>query len=172
MGILSGAPKNEPLHYGEIYGVWSALLKAKSSIAANQTLLNHAGDRELRELIEEAIKMGQDESRQLEELLIEHQIQVPPSPPARAKAGIDQIPDGARFQDPEIAASIAASTGTAMTADSQMIAQCVREDVGLMFAQFHTQKVAFAAKTLRLSKEKGWLIPPPLYQIKEMAHQG
>lgn len=172
MGILSGAPKNEPLHYGEIYGVWSALLKAKSAIAANQTLLNHAGDRELRQLIEEAIKMGQGEARQLEELLIEHQIQVPPSPPARAKASIDQIPDGARFQDPEIIASMAASTGTAMTADSQMIAQCIREDVGLMFAQFHTEKVAFAAKTLRLSKEKGWLIPPPLYQIKEMAHQG
>ncbi|TFE00486.1 DUF3231 family protein [Jeotgalibacillus salarius] len=171
MGILSGSPKNEPLHYGEIYGVWSALLSAKSSIAANQTLLNHAGDRELRELIEEAIKLGQDESRQLEELLIEHQIQVPPSPPARAKASIDQIPDGARFQDPEIIVSVGMSTGAAMTAASQMITQCIREDVGLMFAKFHTEKVAFAAKTLRLSKEKGWLIPPPLYQVKEMAHQ-
>ncbi|TKH09184.1 hypothetical protein FC697_27455, partial [Bacillus wiedmannii] len=26
MGILSGNPQNEPLHYGEVFDIWSALL--------------------------------------------------------------------------------------------------------------------------------------------------
>ncbi|WP_227397091.1 DUF3231 family protein [Jeotgalibacillus aurantiacus] len=171
MGILSGSPKDEPMHYGEVYGVWTALLTANGNVAAYQTMRNHAGDRDLQELLEEAIKLGERESRQLEELLIENQIQVPPAPPARAKANLDQIPAGARFQDPEIAASLTMSTGAGITAASQMITQCVREDIGLLFEQFHTQKVAFAAKNLRNSKEKGWLIPPPLYQVREVEYQ-
>lgn len=29
MGILSGNPKNEPLHYGEVFGIWSFYLHHK-----------------------------------------------------------------------------------------------------------------------------------------------
>ena len=28
MGILSGNPQNEPLHYGEVFDIWSYLLVA------------------------------------------------------------------------------------------------------------------------------------------------
>jgi hypothetical protein len=38
----------------------------------------------------------------------------------------------------------------------------VREDIAMMFGQFHIQKTALGAKVLRLNKEKGWLVPPPL----------
>lgn len=37
MGILSGNPKKEPLHYGEVFGTWSYLLAAKGLIAGYQT---------------------------------------------------------------------------------------------------------------------------------------
>ena len=29
MGILSGNPQNEPLHYGEVFDIWSYLLAAQ-----------------------------------------------------------------------------------------------------------------------------------------------
>jgi hypothetical protein len=32
MGILSGNPKDEPLHYGEVFGLWSAILVAKAAL--------------------------------------------------------------------------------------------------------------------------------------------
>jgi hypothetical protein len=35
-----------------------------------------------------------------------------------------------------------------------------------MYGQFHAQKMALGAKVLRLNKEKGWLIPPPLHLKK------
>lgn len=47
MGILSGNPKNEPMHYGEVFGTWSFLLTAKGMVAGYQTHLNHAGDEDL-----------------------------------------------------------------------------------------------------------------------------
>ena len=47
MGILSGNPTDEPMHYGEVFSTWSFLLTAKGAIAGYQTHLNHAGDEDL-----------------------------------------------------------------------------------------------------------------------------
>ncbi len=52
-----------------------------------------------------------------------------------------------------------------LVAASSIIGQCIREDIGALFAKYHATKMALGLRILRLSKEKGWLIPPPL-QIK------
>lgn len=47
--------------------------------------------------------------------------------------------------------------------------QSLREDIGTMFGQFHMSKAQFGARLLRMQKEKGWLVPPPLHlQVPEM----
>ena len=33
MGILSGNPKEEPLHYGEVFDLWSSVLAGNGMIA-------------------------------------------------------------------------------------------------------------------------------------------
>ncbi|UYV51640.1 DUF3231 family protein [Priestia megaterium] len=40
-----------------------------------------------------------------EKLLNENEVAFPPAPPERSKAGLDDIPCRARFQDPEVAAA-------------------------------------------------------------------
>ena len=105
MGILSGNPTDEPMHYGEVFSTWSYLLTAKGLIAGYQTHLNHAGDEDLQKLLEEAIQGGQQEIKQIETLLKENGIGLPPTPPERPKACLEDIPAGARFADPEIAAA-------------------------------------------------------------------
>ncbi|EDW22074.1 DUF3231 family protein [Bacillus sp. FSL K6-4563] len=166
MGILSGNPTDEPMHYGEVFGTWSYLMVAKSLVAGYQTHLNHAGDEDLQKLIEEAIQGAQQEIKEIETLLKENGIGLPPTPPERPKACIDDIPVGARFQDPEIAAGLSANIASGLVSCSTIMGQSIREDIAMMFGQFHTQKAAFGAKVLRLNKEKGWLIPPPLHHSK------
>lgn len=166
MGILSGNPKDEPMHYGEVFSTWSFLLACKQSIAGCQTKINHTGDEDLRRLLEECIQQCQQEEKQIEALLKENGVALPPAPPERPKACLEDIPVGARFQDPEIAAHLSVSLGSGLVACSGVIAQCIREDIAMMFGQFHTQKATIAAKALRLSKEKGWVIPPPLHHSK------
>ena len=34
MGILSGNPQNEPLHYGEVFDIWSYLLAHRVRLQA------------------------------------------------------------------------------------------------------------------------------------------
>lgn len=166
MGILSGNPTDEPMHYGEVFGTWSYLMVAKGLIAGYQTHLNHAGDEDLQKLIEEAIQGGQQEIKEIETLLKENGIGLPPTPPERPKACIDDIPVGARFQDPEIAAGLSANIASGLVSCSTIMGQSIREDIAMMFGQFHIQKAALGAKILRLNKEKGWLIPPPLHHSK------
>lgn len=164
MGILSGNPKNEPMHYGEVFGIWSFLVGAKGMIACYQTHLNHTGDTDLHELLEEALKQKEQEVKQIEALLKENGVGLPPTPPERPKANLESIPVGARFMDQEIAASLAADVAAGLVACSTIMGESIREDIAMMFGQMHTQKAAFGAKVLRLNKEKGWLIPPPLHQ--------
>lgn len=168
MGILSGNPQNEPMHYGEVFGAWSYLSVAKGLHAGYQTFANHTGDNDLKKLIEEAIQGFKQEITQTEELLKINGVGLPPTPPDRPTADLESIPVGARFADPEISAAISMDIAAGLVACSQIIGQCIREDIALLFGQFHTAKAILGAKFLKLNKEKGWLIPPPLHlQVPE-----
>ena len=168
MGILSGNPQDEPMHYGEVFGTWSYLSVAKGLHAGYQTFANHTGDDDLKKLIEEAIQGLKQEISQTEELLKANGVGLPPTPPDRPTADLESIPVGARFADPEISAAISMDIAAGLVACSQLIGQSIREDIGLMFGQFHTAKALLGAKFLKLNKEKGWLIPPPLHlQVPE-----
>ncbi len=166
MGVLSGNPKHEPMHYGEVFGIWTFVTVAKGMVASYQTHLNHTGDEDLRKLIEEAIQQSKQEVQELETLLKENGIGLSPTPPERPNASLEDIPIGARFQDPEISAALAASIASGLVTCSTLIGEAVREDIAMIFGQIHTQKATIGAKVLRLSKEKGWLIPPPLHHFE------
>jgi Protein of unknown function (DUF3231) len=166
MGILSGNPQEEPLHYGEVFGTWSYLMTANASVASYQMQLNHAGDDDLKKLLNDSIEAGQEEIKQVQKLLKENGIGLPPASPEPPKACLDDIPTGARMPDPAIAAALSASISAGLVACSAIIGQSIREDVAAMFGQFHMAKAQLGAKILKLNKEKGWLIPPPLHKNK------
>lgn len=132
-------------------------------IAAYQTLYNHTGDEDLAKIIEEAIEGMQEENKKLIDILKINGIGLPPAPPERANANLEDIPVGAKFNDSEIAAKISVDIAAGLVACSQAIGMSTREDVALMYGQFHTAKAQLGAKLLRLNKSKGWLVPPPLH---------
>ncbi|WP_062356698.1 DUF3231 family protein [Bacillus kwashiorkori] len=166
MGILSGNPKEEPLHYGEVFALWSYLFTTNSCISAYQTLINHVGDGDLKKLMEEVINACQNEVKQIEIILKENEVGLPPTPPERPHASLDEIPVGARFLDNEVSAKVGADIATGLVSCSTIIGESIREDIAVMFGQFHTTKATLAAKSLRLNKEKGWITPPPLHKSK------
>jgi hypothetical protein len=166
MGILSGNPKEEPLHYGEVFDVWASQLVGNSMVAGYQLMNNHAGDDDLKKLLIEAIENCKQEQKQIEELLKENGIGLPPAAPEPPEVCLEDIPVGARIQDPAIAATLSADIAAGLVLCSQVIGKSIREDVAMMYGQFHIQKAALGAKVLRLNKEKGWIIPPPLHLNK------
>lgn len=165
MGILSGNPKNEPMHYGEIFSVWTASTLAKGMVSCYEAYLNHAGDKDLKKILNDLLDQAKLEIKECDELLTENGIAPAPVLPERPPVKLEDIPAGARFTDPEIAAKIAADTSLGLVACSQVMGQSIREDIGALFAKYHLTKTALGLRILQMNKEKGWLIPPPL-QIK------
>lgn len=164
MGIMDGNPKNEPMHYGEVIGTWAYLGANNGLISGYELFINHAGDKDLIKLLQEAIKMMKNENDDLLKLLKVNGVTPPPSLPERPNADHEEIPVGARFSDPEISAAISINVGQGLVSCSEVMGQCLREDIAFMFGKYHTERALFGAKLLRLNKEKGWIIPPPLHK--------
>ncbi|RKD24468.1 hypothetical protein BEP19_08760 [Ammoniphilus oxalaticus] len=171
MGVLSGNPQQEPMHYGEVFGVWSWLASTKGLLVGYQTLMNHAGDQDLKKFLEDSIRSMKGEVEQVEALLKANGVELVPTPAEKPIADRDSIPVGARFTDMEISASLTRDFATGLVACSAVIGECIREDIAIMFGQFHLTKAQFGARLLRMNKEKGWLVPPPLHkEAPELVH--
>ncbi|MFD1774973.1 DUF3231 family protein [Paenibacillus rhizophilus] len=164
-GILGGNPKEEPMHYGEIFNVWSASMAAKGTVSCYRAYLNHAGDHDLKKVLGSLIDQAELEISECDKLLEDNGIASAPILPHRPEAKLEDIPVGARFTDPEIAAKIAAENAVGLVACSQAMGQSIREDIGTLFAKYHATKASLGLRILHLNKKKGWLIPPPL-QVK------
>jgi hypothetical protein len=163
MGIMDGNPKKEPMHYGEVIGVWAFIGANNGLISGYEAFVNHAGDDELIKLLEEAVKIMKAENKALEQILKDNGIAPPPSLPGRPKAKAEEIPVGARFSDPEISAAVSINVGQGLVSCSQVMGQCLREDIATMFGKYIAERAMFGLKLLRLNKEKGWIVPPPLH---------
>lgn len=164
MGILSGNPQDEPMHYGEVYGLYTQLSVAKAALDGYQVYYNHTGDKDLKEFIKDVINTSiKPEIKDIEEILLKNDIAVPPTPSERPSVDIEQIPVGARFQDVQVAYAIAKDIAGGITSMSALISQCIREDIAMMLVQQNAKSIKDGAVLLQIMKEKGWLVPPPLH---------
>lgn len=164
-GILNGNSKDEPLHYGEIFTLWSASTMAKGTVSCYRAYLNHAGDKDLKKVLGALIDQAELEISECDAILADNGLGTAPSLPDRPQVNLEDIPVGARFSDPEIAAKIGAENAAGLVACSQAMGQSIREDVGGLFAKYHLTKAGLGMRILKMNKEKGWIIPPPL-QVK------
>ncbi|TKH07773.1 DUF3231 family protein, partial [Bacillus wiedmannii] len=97
-------------HYGEVFDIWSALLTVQGAIAGYQVYINHTGDEELKKFLNNLIENDMNsEVEELKALLKVNGVALPPAPPERPVASIEDIPPGARINDAEIAAAVSAS---------------------------------------------------------------
>ena len=131
-------------------------------VSCLQAYQNHAGDKDLKEILNEMLEQSKEHIKECDELLLANGITPAPAFPTRPEAKFEDIPIGARFMDQEIAAAIALDNSAGLVLCSQNIAMSIREDIGATFAKYHAVKLKNAAKILRMNKDKGWLIPPPL----------
>ncbi len=166
MGILSGNPKEEPMHYGEIIEVWSYSTKVKGMLSAYQALKCHAGDKDLRNMLDQLIDQSQKAITECDKLLTDNGITPAPAYPERPEEKLEDIPAGARFTDPEIALRISADVSAGLIACSTIIGSSIREDIGALFTKYHGILLTLAGQILRMNKDKGWLLPPPLHMEK------
>ncbi|MDF2606295.1 MAG: hypothetical protein K0S34_485 [Bacillales bacterium] len=164
MGILDGNPKKEPLHYGEVFSIWSYLVGLNASLVLYQLLINHTGDEDLINLLKDKIHTVKGHSEELEEILKENGVELPEKPAEKPICDRDNIPVGAKFNDPEVAASVEREIIAGLIACSGIMGMSIREDIALLFEGYHTTVAQYGLRLLRIKKDKGWLVVPPLHK--------
>ncbi|MGY0691696.1 DUF3231 family protein [Virgibacillus sp. FSP13] len=163
MGMLNSKPQEEPLHSGEVFHLWSYLHSSKAVLVTMQVLINHTGDNDLKVYLEELLESGfTQEEQQVEAILKETGIRLPPAPPDRPNVEVQDIPAGARFNDSEIASLVQKELMTGKIFCSYIMGISIREDIRTMFGEFHTQKEEYEVKLMKIMKEKGWIVSPPI----------
>lgn len=163
MSVLGNKPQEEPLHSGEVYYLWSYLYNTKGNLVTMQVLINHTGDHDLKVLLEDLLESCfTQEEQQVEALLKETGIRLPPAPPDRPNVEVQDIPAGARFNDSEIALLIQKELMNGRVMCSYITGISIHEDLRSMFEEFQTQKEEYELKLLQLTKEKGWIVSPPI----------
>ena len=163
MGVLNNKAREEPLHSGEVFNLWSYLYSLKGTLVTLQVLINHTGEQDLKVFLEDLLEnVFTQEEQQVEALLKESGIRLPPAPPDRPNVEVQDIPAGARFNDSEIAVLMQKELMTGRLLCSYIIGIAIREDLRTMFSEFSTQKEEYELKLLKVMKEKGWLVSPPI----------
>ncbi|MFC4559833.1 DUF3231 family protein [Virgibacillus kekensis] len=161
--MILSKPQEEPLHSGEVFNLWSYLFATKATLVTMQILTNHTGDQDLKDLLDDLTENSfTQEDQQTETILKEAGIRLPPAPPDRPNVELQDIPAGARFNDAEIAGLVQKELITGKITCSYIMGISTREDIAELFGDFHTQKAEYETKLLKLMKEKGWLVSPPI----------
>lgn len=153
----------EAFHSGEVYNLWSYLYDTKAYTVTLQILINHTEDEALGDFLDDLLENGvEEEEQQVEAILKEAGIRLPPAPPNRPNVEVQDIPAGARFHDPEIAHFVHKELMAGKLMCTYMMGISVQEDIRTLFSEFHTQKAESDLKLATISKEKGWIVPPPI----------
>jgi hypothetical protein len=155
--------QEEAFHSGEVFHLWDYLYHTKNLLITMQVLINHTGDEDLKNYAEDVTDSClAEEAQQIEGVLKEAGIRIPPSPPDRPNVEVEEIPAGARFNDGEIAYLIRKTLMMQRTASSQAAGIALNEEIREMFTDFHGLQEEYEQKLIKLSREKGWLVLPPV----------
>lgn len=156
-------PDQQPFHSGEIYYLWTYLHETKELLVTIQVLRNHTEDNQLKRFLDDILEnCFSDHGQQIEAILKDNGIRLPPAPPDRPNVELSDIPAGARFNDPEIYRLLQKELTARISLCSYIIGLSNHEMIKEIFADFHSLKLEYELKLTKLATEKGWYTSPPI----------
>lgn len=163
MALLGGKTKEEPMHYGEVFALWQHSIKGKATVNGFKGFRPHTEDKDLKKLLDEFIEQMENETAEVDKLLLENGVTPAPNAlPERPQVEHYDIPPGVRCTDTLITAIMGLSFTRGLNECCQAMCIAVREDVGVMFLKYLTQKALLGNKLMKLTKKKGWVVSPPV----------
>lgn len=154
----------EPLHAGEIFHLWSYLEQIKQNVIVVQVFISQVSDKDLRVYLEDLLdNCIMKEIEQVEEILKELGIRIPPAPPDRPKVELQDIPAGVRLNDSEIANQMKKDFLLCKNHCSYMTTITHQKFIFTMYTDFYMQRLEYEHKLFLLMKEKGWINVPPVH---------
>ncbi|MGP4080468.1 DUF3231 family protein [Pseudalkalibacillus sp. R45] len=160
--LVDNEPKN-PLHVGEVMGIWTYLTVINEAIRYEEIALNTTTDNEVKNLLIDAKKLCESQSQKLSNFMEKEGIPLPLTQPKKPISDSNEVPLGTKLTDDEIANGVSLKIVTAATECAIANSQTIRTDVALIWTEFYTEMLTFGATTKTLLRKRGWLKVPPYY---------
>lgn len=155
-------PKPRP-HIGEAMGCWLYYTALAEEVPVLEASLNTTTDNELINLVKKSKNLGEHQLNILKSFMINEGIPLSQGSESKPKSDPNSIPLGAKMTDEEIANFISAKIATNIIMCSTNMSQCIRNDIGLMWLRFHSEKLVFGMELKTAMRKRGWIKVPPYY---------
>ncbi|WP_227937329.1 DUF3231 family protein [Alkalihalobacillus deserti] len=166
--ILKSSSDNDkgqetPMHIGEVMTCWTYFTAMKEMLRFEEVGLNTTTDSDVVKLLKDAYKMCKEQSDRLEKFLIKEGVPLPHTSPPKPDSSPLDVPQGVKMTDDELANSLAIKVAASLVECARGQAQAIRNDIGMMWAEFQAELLVFSTTLRTLKKQRGWLKIPPAY---------
>ena len=152
-----------PLHIGETMTCWTILAIVAETQVQTEAGINSTNDPELRKMLHQAVKLLKSQKERLTAFMLSEGIHLPPVSESKPISDPNGVPLGVKLTDNQLANSLIIKISLAITNCTSASAQSVRNDVGLIWAEFLQEHMTFAINLKSMMQKRGWLKIPPFY---------
>jgi hypothetical protein len=160
--IVDDEPKL-PLNIMEASFCWFYYGMVREAISFEEAGLNTTYDDELKGILKDAVKMCDNQAKQLEQFMKQEGIPLPPVPEPRPVSDPKDIPPGVKLSDNEISNGLGIKIIAVSTQACTAASQSVRTDVGAMWVEFLNETLVYGMTLKAKMRKRGWAKIPPAY---------
>jgi hypothetical protein len=160
--VLSPEPK-PPINVGEVMDLWKYLMMIEEAIVIQKIGGNTTTDRDLLDLLSDAISTCTSQSERLKKFMENEGIPIPSLSESKPRSMPEAIPLGVKLTDHELANILAGNVYIAIHESCRNMTEAIRTDVSLMWGNFLFELVKYSAKLKVKMREREWLRIPPAY---------
>lgn len=155
--------EKDDIHVGEVMACWTYLAFVESIISYEEIGLNMTTNKEVRDFVNEALKVANSHKKEMRSFMVEEGIPLPKAPEHKPNSEPEAVPEGAKLTDDEIMNTLSINFVYAGNMCGASASQSVRTDIGIMFLKFQIDKFSLGMKAKSLMRKRGWLKIPPYY---------
>lgn len=170
MKTLVDADPKPPMHIGEAMNCWTYLTGLEEAVVYEHAALNMTTDQQLRNMLNDAIRMCESQVKVLQDVMLNEGLQIPTPTSIKPKCEPGDIPLGVKLTDEEIANGVSLKVATAVVATATGAAQSIRNDLAIMWVRFQMEQMTFGATLKTIMRERGWIKIPPSYYAPGKPH--
>ncbi|CAN7379791.1 DUF3231 family protein [Paenibacillus sp. LjRoot153] len=160
---LTDEEKPQPLHVGEVMACWIYLAGLEIAKATVQAGINTTNDEDLKEMLKEDLELNHGQRERLYNFMLNEGITLPPAHEDMPNSDPNSIPLGVKLTDDVLANELSFKIVSLILRAAGANAESIRTDFGLMFLQFHAEKVMLGVKLKQLMMKRGWIKIPPFF---------
>jgi len=160
--FLSGDKK--PLNVVEVSNLWMFLNICNGTLRNEEVTYNTAEDKELKKILKDAREIHKSIAEEINELLKDEGISLPQDTPEKPDIVVKNIPDGAKFNDEELANFMSFNLLLGVTYATRGLTESIRTDVGYLFFKVIIRKALLGVTLKDLMEKRSWLRIAPAYK--------